>query len=446
MGSIRQLPLLIEPIVHGPAKMEIARSNIAKYLSQYAERETHICDQVATAVAKAQWDAVVAVPLCAESQSIEALLYSLEGAAAHSRLRVLTILTINQRASAAEWIRASNCETWDSLTEAFSPLAHADGETRWFLGTKGFIGVLVVDRFTAAREFPEKQGVGLARKIGSDIALGLINRRVVTSPYIFNTDGDAVVAADYFDLGQHQISANASDTFITPFLHKPSDDGSSEEKLAIELYDRFLHLYVDGLTSAGSPYAFHTVGSTIGYHANAYAAVRGFPRREAGEDFYLLNKLAKVGPVRTRNVKPIVLAGRVSHRVPFGTGASVGKIAEQLKAGERYQVYHQSSYFLLKVWLEEAKKFLTSGDTPTLLANLEKRVDEVNVPRAGTQLIQHLRDSGALDYLAIARASSSDPVKVNRAFDHWFDAFRTLKLIHWIRDHILPPQDIDFFP
>ena len=45
---------------------------------------------------------------------------------------------------------------------------------------------------------------------------------------------------------------------------------------------------------ARSPYAFHTIGSTMAVSANHYAKVRGFPKREAGEDFYLLNKLAKV--------------------------------------------------------------------------------------------------------------------------------------------------------
>ena len=65
------------------------------------------------------------------------------------------------------------------------------------------------------------------------------------------------------------------------------------------LYEYSLRYYVAGLTYAQSPYAFHTIGSTMAVNAEHYASVRGFPRREAGEDFYLLNKLAKVGSVHT---------------------------------------------------------------------------------------------------------------------------------------------------
>ena len=43
--------------------------------------------------------------------------------------------------------------------------------------------------------------------------------------------------------------------------------------------------YVAGLAMAGSGYAHHSLGSTIAVHAKSYAAVRGYPKRSAGEDF-----------------------------------------------------------------------------------------------------------------------------------------------------------------
>ena len=48
--------------------------------------------------------------------------------------------------------------------------------------------LLLADRCTYP--VPEKQGVGLARKIGADIALTLINKNQVTTPWIFTTDAD----------------------------------------------------------------------------------------------------------------------------------------------------------------------------------------------------------------------------------------------------------------
>ena len=75
-----------------------------------------------------------------------------------------------------------------------------------------------------------------------------------------------------------------------------------------------------GLAWARSPYAFHTVGSTMVVHALCYAQVRGVPRRRAGEDFYLLGKLSKLRPLvrLTRRPRPAsqspVRAGAVRHR------------------------------------------------------------------------------------------------------------------------------------
>ncbi len=67
--------------------------------------------------------------------------------------------------------------------------------------------------------------------------------------------------------------------------------------LATQLYELSLRYYVAGMKFARSPYAFHTIGSSMAVSPVHYARVRGFPKREAGEDFYLLNKLAKLGSV-----------------------------------------------------------------------------------------------------------------------------------------------------
>ena len=54
-----------------------------------------------------------------------------------------------------------------------------------------------------------------------------------------------------------------------------------------------------GWVFAGSPYAFHTIGSTHGRKRGLIMPGSGaFPAARPGEDFYLLNKLAKVGSVQ----------------------------------------------------------------------------------------------------------------------------------------------------
>ncbi len=66
--------------------------------------------------------------------------------------------------------------------------------------------------------------------------------------------------------------------------------------------------------SATSRACVSEAGSSLGVLAPAYAEVRGFPRRQAGEDFYLLDKLAKtvnagrerlsIGVARVRDSAP----------------------------------------------------------------------------------------------------------------------------------------------
>jgi hypothetical protein len=53
-------------------------------------------------------------------------------------------------------------------------------------------------------------------------------------------------------------------------------------------------------------------------------------------------------------------------------------------------------------------------------------------------LIDGLDESGASEALQHAFRQSKDVKQFNRQMHTWFDAFRTLKLIHHLRDHHLP--------
>ena len=127
---------------------------------------------------------------------------------------------------------------------------------------------------------------------------------------------------DHFDLGDVEGRSDVA-AAVFPFRHEPSPDPHVTRATA--LYELSLRYYVAGLAWAGSPYAFHTLGSIFAVTTDAYAAVRGFPRRDAAEDFYLLNKAAKIGNVARVASAPVRIRSRVSDRTPFGTGASVGR-------------------------------------------------------------------------------------------------------------------------
>ena len=162
--------------------------------------------------------------------------------------------------------------------------------------------------------------------------------------------------------------------------------------------------------------------------ADAYAKVRGFPKKLAGEDFYLLNKLAKVGGVRSLQGPPIKLAGRTSGRVPFGTGVAIATIRDQLDRGQPYEVYNPQVFLGLKYWL----RMIDTAGSATHINEIVRVFDSIDEP-IGSMLSNAI---DTLNYLVPVKRAIDEvrgEVRVKRLHD-WNDAFRTLKLIHALRD------------
>jgi hypothetical protein len=155
-----------------------------------------------------------------------------------------------------------------------------------------------------------------------DVAVRAYWRGHLRSPWIFSTDADATLPRDYFATRAAPDSA----ALCFPFRHVGVSDATVTR--ATLAYEFELRYRVLGLWHAGCSYAFHTIGSCIAVHAESYAGVRGFPQRAAGEDFHLLQKLAKLGPIEIPETDPILLESRASDRVPFGTGPSVQRLLD----------------------------------------------------------------------------------------------------------------------
>lgn len=103
-----------------------------------------------------------------------------------------------------------------------------------------------------------------------------------------------------------------------PYYHElPDDPVSALQLLRYEIYLRYYHI---NLWRIGSPHALTALGSALAFRGRAYTGVGGFPLRQAGEDFYLLQRLRKMGPIISWLPTRVCPASRVSRRVPFGTG------------------------------------------------------------------------------------------------------------------------------
>ena len=280
---------------------------------------------------------------------------------------------------------------------------------------RGRPDILLVDRCSAGNTIAPGRGVGLARKIGADIALRLISQGIVRSQRISCTDADAVLPGDYFATPLTDEDA----ALVFPFSHQ-HETGLQIPTL---LYEISILYYASGLDWAGSRYGYTSLGSAMAVSATHYAKVRGFPRRNAAEDFYLLNKLAKTGAIRRIEATPITLAGRLSKRVPVGTGPGIGKIAELHNPLDDYHFYHPRTFVLLQEFL---LTLTTTWDTQDTFAS------------AAPEIQHYWQAHDLLEFIAKQRAYHKQERVFNKFLSDWFDGFRTLKFIHFMRDHFLP--------
>ncbi len=210
---------------------------------------------------------------------------------------------------------------------------------------------VVIDKSSQGCELPTPGGVGLARKIGCDTALSLYHQGLIESPWIHTSDADAIFPAEYTYIS-NDIPKGA---VVYAFKHMST--GDTQHDVAMSRYEKALHAYADGLRLAGSPYAYISIGSCLALHAESYAAVRGFSaKRQAGEDFYILNNIRRIAEV-TALEKPIIqLSPRLSTRVPFGTGQAVAKLIKDgpdAKATGFATIYPQEAFEALKIYLKE---------------------------------------------------------------------------------------------
>lgn len=292
--------------------------------------------------------------------------------------------------------------------------------------------VLAYDLEAARGPSPAREGVGLARKLGCDLASLWLAAGAVTSSWIVNTDADAHLPADCFERLENLPADSAAALF--PFWHQPCSDALTTRVTA--LYELRLHHYVRGLEFAGSAWAHHSLGSILAVSAPHYAQVRGFPRRAAGEDFHLLNKLRKTGPVIRLAGTCVLLDSRLSSRVPFGTGPAAQKLAQSAEPELCPLFYHPGCFVALRAVLTTLPHCGARGDWP---ASLLQRDPNTALMRASVVALQRLGVEPALAHCA---RQSRDEAQFSAHFLQWFDALRSLRFIHLLRAAGWPDLDL----
>jgi hypothetical protein len=399
----------------------------AQYLARYAEPEARL----AAAVSES-YSAALVVPVRGE---VSSLFDGFQAALAQAPGPVLFILVVNATDAADVATHADNQRLLEHLAAHYPEkraLTQAGVSAPAVLASAANYDLLWIDRASLGVRLPERQGVGSVRKLGNDLAVALWSRGQIACSRIASSDADVCLPADYFSvLAGDAAESSRSAAWLWPFKHEAGGDPAIDA--ATVLYEISLRYYVLGMAHAGSCYAYQSIGSTLCVDAAAYLSVRGFPKREAGEDFYLLDKLAKVSALRRLQAAPIHIRARRSERVPFGTGRRSREIAEQTQAGSEFVLYSPRIFLALAAVLRGLDDFAESGRATALKESLDRRVPEL--AELSCQVLEGL---GVFSALASAATEAPRGAVLRRRIHTWFDALRSLRFVHGLRDRGLP--------
>ena len=376
-------------------------------------------------------DQVVVIPAYAERDLLFTTLASLAANSDAALEKTLVLCVINNKAEAPLADKDNNRQTIDLLVSLISRQSFPDFQPADDLLfalqkiSERPLRLGCIDASTPGLEIPARTGgVGMARKIGMDTALRVLISSANAPRLIISVDADTLVRPDYLASVRKAMSSGKAQTGIVAYEHRiPADENG---KRAICLYEIFLRYWVLGLQYARSPYAFHSIGSTIVTKTDAYLTVRGMNRREAGEDFYFLNKLAKISPIRRIHETAVYPSARISTRVPFGTGAAVEKLLHN--ENPAYDLYDPRVFSILKKWLYlMSQAFSFSADR---ILDMARDIDP------GLESFLTLR--GFLSVWPKILGNVKDPKTCERQFHGWFDGFETLKLVNYLTAEFYP--------
>lgn len=305
-----------------------------------------------------------------------------------------------------------------------TPSGYQQEKNVFLIQNNSDVDLLLIDRFS--QKIPQQQGVGLARKIGVDIACRLFREGALHTQWIGTSDADAHLPKGYFSALENIKLSKQASAVIFPHRHSESADQAITK--ATLLYEKALAYYVEQLKQAGSPYAFQTLGSCIAVNLQFYCQARGFPKRSGGEDFYLLNKLAKLGTVLNLDEPQITIESRLSERVPFGTGPAVKKIVDMTNPEQNYHYYHPQVFDQLELLLQRFPDLFSHRKQHNQDDTFNHWLGDLSTPLQDALTALNIESL----FAHLNKQAKTHAQSLNYCHE-WMDAFRTLKLIHYLR-------------
>jgi hypothetical protein len=274
-------------------------------------------------------------------------------------------------------------------------------------------------------------GAGMARKIGMDEAVRRLNTVNKPDGVIISTDSDCLFSGNYLQRIENVFTSDKICFAATiNFRHRFEEMDDPRQETGIRLYEDYLHYYKQALDFTGFPHSIYTIGSAFAVRAEAYVKQGGMNRRQAGEDFYFLHKLTNLGQLAEITDAFVYPSGRISDRVPFGTGAAMTKWMNF--TDDLAQTYRFDAFLDLKQFFDKVNEFSKVNTTryTEILSSLPHTIQE------------YLTSVSFEEKLAEINRNSSTLESFRKRFFQAFDAFQVLKFLNQVHEQHYSTQSL----
>lgn len=381
------------------------KDHISNYLDQQAG------PPLETVNSKLKPGIIVVIPSHAEPQLKQAIL-SLSNAKRPS-VAVELIVVLNHAQNAEETTVQLHLEQYEELLTLSK---HISDEQFQMIAPK------------PVNIHPRKAGVGYARKLGMDEALRRFAMHHIFKGIIVNFDADCLCHEDYFIEIENYFSRPEHKHCVSiGFEHRIESQERFLDKGIVD-YELHLRYYIQAQRWIQYPFAYHTLGSCFAVEADAYARQGGMNSRQAGEDFYFMHKFSVIDALGTIPKALVFPSGRISDRVPFGTGRAMIKFQEQRV---------QMSYSLEAILI--FGQFLN-----TLRSSIEMDPSEWKMKLAEEFPIlqSSLSDQGMWEALNQFRKNTSSNAMLLKKITAWLNPFVLMKYLHDARVMGFPDEEV----
>lgn len=358
-------------------------------------------------------DAVVVIPCFNEPALNITLTDILEKSTTEEKL--LVVVVINSSVLTSESIVEKNRQTY-LRTQEFA-----------FVNSTPSVKIVPI----IVEGLPRKHaGVGLARKIGMDLAIDYFLRIDNPEGIIISLDADCTISGNYFPNIINTFKTDKKISVVILNFDHRVEEGDLLLERAIRQYESYIRYFENTLKCTGFPYYYHTIGSAFAVSADAYVQVGGMGRQQGGEDFYFLQKVFQMGSVKELPDVFVYPLARYSDRIPFGTGPALRKIIEDPE--NEMTVYSVDSFIVLKTLFDMKDTFFRQSE----------EFIQSNIGQLHPSIKDFLIEIHFVEDINDCNSNSATLVTFQKRFFHHFNAFKVIKFLNYVHPKYFELQSL----